>query len=170
MAADLITTVPSQTQLTINNQTQGSLARTEDLRSIYRASPNVPLSQSSPHHASCHLMCSWILQSSTSDRGIVNTKISSSVFRSKSVIWGSLQLIPNPVQVIKFWLWSAPAVWALHGSAPHIHWPLTFDWELLNNNWSHERMVAMAWRSVVDCLETEKILETVCLREIIAEI
>ena len=57
MAADLITTVPSQTQLTINNQTQGSLARTEDLRSIYRASPNVPLSQSSPHHASCHLIC-----------------------------------------------------------------------------------------------------------------
>ena len=71
--------------------------------------------------------------------------ISSSGFRSKSVIWGSLQLVPNPVQVIQFWLWPAPAVWALHGSAPDIHWPLTFDKELLNNNWSHERMVAMAF-------------------------
>ena len=57
MAGDLITIVASRrlTQLTINNQTQGSLARTEDLRSVKtarRALPDVPLSQSSPNHAS----------------------------------------------------------------------------------------------------------------------
>ena len=47
MAGDLITIVASRrlTQLTINNQTQGSLARTEDLRSVKsRALPDVPLS------------------------------------------------------------------------------------------------------------------------------
>ena len=37
------------------------------------ARTNVHLSQSSPRHVSCHLICSWILQSCTSDRGIVNT-------------------------------------------------------------------------------------------------
>ena len=55
MAGDLITIVASRrlTQLTINNQTQGSLARTEDLRSVKRrALPDVPLSQSSLNHAS----------------------------------------------------------------------------------------------------------------------
>ena len=70
MAGDLITIVAfaqtqltinnqthlTKTQLTINNQTQGSLARAEDLRSCvkttWRALPDVPLSQSSPNHAS----------------------------------------------------------------------------------------------------------------------